>query len=60
MIQLALQMLLVQVTILLLLRPLLLWYLKMNQALKLLSSIDSSLKCLPAVQEEARRLRRVS
>lgn len=32
----------------LLLRPMLLWYLKVNQALKLLASIDRSLKCLPA------------
>jgi hypothetical protein len=37
-------------TVLVLLRPLALWYLKINQGLKLLASIDESLKQLPAVQ----------
>jgi hypothetical protein len=49
--QLALQILAVQVLILLALRPLILWYLKINPAVKLLESIDASLKCLPAVRQ---------
>ena len=58
MLQLALQLIGLQILLLLLLRPLLLWYLKINQALSLLRSIDSSLKCLPAVRTEAQRIRR--
>lgn len=38
------------VVILLLLRPLVLWYFKINRRTKALESIDQSLKCLPAVQ----------
>ena len=60
MLQLALQLMLLQVIVLLLLRPILLWYLKVNQGLKLLRSIDQSLKCLPAVQQQNQRLRKVS
>lgn len=52
MLQLALTLLLTQAVILLLLRPLILWYLKLNQAVKLLASIDASLKCLPAVKND--------
>jgi hypothetical protein len=59
MIQLALQMVLLQVIVLLLLRPILLWYFKVNQALKLLRSIDSSLKCLPAVRAQRPELSKV-
>jgi len=51
MMQLALQMVLLQVIVLLLLRPILLWYFKVNQAMKLLASIDQSMKCLPAVRQ---------
>ncbi len=47
MLQLALTLLLTQALILLLIRPLLLWYLKINRAVKTLESIDASLKCLP-------------
>jgi len=58
MLQLALQLIGLQILFLLVMRPLLLWYLKVNQALSLLRSIDSSLKCLPAVRTEAQRIRR--
>lgn len=58
MLQLALQLIALQILFLLAMRPLLLWYLKVNQALNLLRSIDSSLKCLPAVRTEAQRIRR--
>jgi hypothetical protein len=53
-------MLLVELALLLLLRPILLWYLKINKALRLLASIDASLKCLPAVQASRKRMRRAS
>ena len=59
MLNLAISLIAGEVLILLLLRPLLLWYLKIPQALKLLASIDQSLKCLPAVRTEKERLRRV-
>lgn len=39
-----------QITLLLVMRPILLWYLKINRAVKALESIDQSLKCLPAVR----------
>jgi len=58
MLQLALQLIGLQILFLLVMRPLLLWYLKINQALEALRSIDSSLKCLPAVRTEAQRIRR--
>lgn len=58
MLQLALKLIGLQILFLLMMRPLLLWYLKINQALSLLRSIDSSLKCLPAVRTEAQRIRR--
>ena len=51
MLQLTLTLIVVQVAILILLRPLILWYLKLNQIAKLLASIDESLKFLPAVRE---------
>lgn len=51
MLQLALTMLMVELVFLMLLRPILLWYLKVNQALKLLQSIDRSLKCLLAMRD---------
>lgn len=60
MLQLALTMLLVELVFLMLLRPMLLWYLKVNQALKLLASIDRSLKCLPAVQQNRPPMKRAS
>jgi hypothetical protein len=60
MLQLALQMIALQAVILLLIRPILLWYFKVNQALRILRSIDASLKCLPAVKERNQRLRKVS
>ena len=60
MLNLALTLIATEVAILLALRPLLLWYLKVNQGLALLRSIDQSLKCLPAVRTEKERLRRVS
>ena len=48
-----------EIVILLLLRPILLWYFKVTKVISLLSSIDASMKCLPAVRTEANRLRRV-
>lgn len=50
MLQLALTLLLTQAVILLLLRPLILWYLKLNRLVKAAESIDASLKCLPTVK----------
>jgi len=52
MMQLAITLLTVELLLLLALRPLLLWYLKINQGLGLLRSIDASLKCLPAVRTQ--------
>jgi hypothetical protein len=60
MLQMAATLLAVQLTILLLLRPLILWYFRVNDVVRLLISIDQSLKCLPAVRTESARLRRVS
>ena len=60
MLNLAISLIAAEVLILLLLRPILLWYFKVNQHLALLRSIDQSLKCLPAVRTEKERLRRVS
>lgn len=60
MLQLAAQMIALQIVVLLLIRPLLLWYFRMNDLVRLLQSIDSSLKCLPAVRTENARLRRAS
>jgi hypothetical protein len=52
MLKLAIYLLLGQVAILLAARPVIQWYLGINQVLMLLRSIDRSLKCLPAVQHE--------
>ena len=60
MLNLVLTMLALEVLSLLLLRPLLMWYLKINRALRLLQSIDQSLKVLPAVREYHARLRKAS
>ena len=60
MLNLALRLIVAELLLLALLRPLILWYLGMSQALALLRSIDQSLKCLPAVRTEKERLRRVS
>ena len=46
-----------EILFLLLLRPILLWYLKVNQAIRLLQSIDRSLKLLPAVRVDAHKRR---
>ena len=53
MLQLAAQLIALQIVILLLIRPLLLWYFRINDLVRLLISIDRSLKCLPAVRERA-------
>ena len=45
-----LELFLAQLVVLLLLRPLILWYCKLNRISKTLESIDLSLKQLPAVQ----------
>lgn len=52
MLQLALTLLLTQAAILLLLRPLILWYFRLSRMTRALESIDASLKCLPAVKNE--------
>ena len=52
MLELALTLLLTQVLVLLLIRPLICWYLKINRMVKALESIDASLKCLPAVKND--------
>ena len=58
MMQLAITLLAAELLLLLALRPLLLWYLKINQELSLLRSIDASLKCLPAVKQDRPPIRR--
>lgn len=60
MLQLAISLVCLQVIVLLLIRPLILWYLRINDVVRLLISIDQSLKCLPAVRTESARLRKVS
>lgn len=47
-----------EVVILLILRPLVWWYFGITRAMRALESIDSSLKCLPAVRTEHARIRR--
>lgn len=58
MLQLAMTMLATQAIILLLLRPVILWYLRINHLRAILLSIDASLKCLPAVRDQRTRPRR--
>jgi hypothetical protein len=60
MFQFAAQLIALQIVVLLLIRPLLLWYFKINQVVSLLASMDASLKCLPAVRTESQRLKRAS
>ena len=60
MLQLAAQLIALQIVVLLLIRPLLLWYFRINDLRTILLSIDASLKCLPAVRTESARLRRAS
>jgi hypothetical protein len=52
MLQLAVTLLLTQLLVLVLIRPLVLWYFKINRIAKSLESIDASLKCLPAVKND--------
>lgn len=65
MLQLAMSLVCLQVIVLLLIRPLILWYFRVTEVTRLLASIDASLKCLPAVKEKtdgrahALRLQRV-
>lgn len=58
MLQLALSILLVQVTILALLRPVILWYFQVDRRTKALESIARSLRYLPGVRAEDTRSRR--
>jgi len=51
MLQLALEILVIQLLILLALRPLVLWYFQLSRRTKALESIDESLSYLPAVHE---------
>jgi hypothetical protein len=60
MMQLAAQLIAAEVVILILLRPLILWYFGLSSMRKTLESIDRSLKCLPAVRTESQRLRKAS
>jgi hypothetical protein len=41
----------VNLVVFLIVRQLMLWYFRIDEALDLLASIDESLKCLPAVRE---------
>jgi hypothetical protein len=52
MLELALTLLLTQGLLLLLIRPLILWYFRVNRMVRALESIDASLKCLPAVKND--------
>lgn len=58
MMQLATYLVVAEIVLLLLLRPVILWYFRVTQAIRLLQSIDKSLKCLPAVRTDAQRIRR--
>lgn len=49
--QMGLTVLAIQIPLLLLLRPLILWYFKINRAVEALESIDESLCYLPAVRQ---------
>lgn len=51
MLTLALEIIALQILVLLLLRPLVLWYLGISRAVKALESIDESLSYLPAVHQ---------
>lgn len=55
MIQEALILLAVQLLFLILIRPLVLWYFKINRVTKLLASIDLSLQQLPVVKASQQR-----
>ena len=59
MLTLALEILAIQLLLLLLLRPLLLWYLKVSRIVKALESIDESLSYLPIVRQERVRRNRI-
>jgi hypothetical protein len=54
---LALPLLVIQVVLLLLLRPLLLWYLRIGHAVDALESIAESLEQMPAAKEYRTRVR---
>ena len=56
MVELALVVLAGQIVLLLLLRPLVLWYFKLSRIAKTLDSIDLSLSLLPAVREHRTRM----
>lgn len=59
MLTLALEIIGLQILVLLLLRPLVLWYLGISRAVKALESIDESLSYLPAVRVERTRRNRI-
>jgi hypothetical protein len=50
MVQLALSLFAMQLIVLFLIRPIVLWYFRLSRITRALESIDRSLKCLPAVQ----------
>ena len=54
--QFVLELFLAQLVVLLLLRPLILWYFKLSRITKTLDSIDLSLSLLPAVREYRARI----
>ena len=60
MMQFALQLIALEVIALILLRPVILWYLGTRETTRLLRSIDKSLKLLPGVRDARARLRRVA
>jgi hypothetical protein len=57
MMQLAVYLIAAEVLLLLLLRPVILWYLGISHMILILRSIDRSLKLLPAVRVDANRRR---
>jgi hypothetical protein len=60
MLKLLLFMVIVQVALSLIVRPLIWWYFGINRAIRRLEDIDASLRCLPAVREARYRARRAS
>jgi hypothetical protein len=58
MLELAVKLIAAELVLLLILRPVLWWYFGISRAIRALESIDSSLKCLPAVRVRDERIRR--
>ena len=58
MLELAVKLIAAELVLLLILRPVIWWYFGLSRAIRALESIDSSLKCLPAVRVRDERIRR--